>query len=797
MAKKDCSNMLQTEHGYKPEAADKLLEDLKKIGSPEEIIEAADEFAQLRDFQIEQRKLAPDLMQHIYEKAYNFISEGAKSSDEAIQRFKALLTGSTKEGEGFLKSVGTEQESRVSLMHGRIQTDFLNKTGLSRTEMHKLFMDENFQMDVVKERFPFAETSVTNNEKAHILARIFEQENLRVVQEANNAGAAINYNPEHVTIQYHNTVEMKMATENEWIKFTLGLLDERRTFKGFKPDPDNMKEIFRRLTADKEIKAQAGESISDSLSASRVLHFKNADAWLTYNKRFGHQNPLQAMIEGLELQSDRTVLIKRLGPDPFETLDTLKDSIAKDFNISKAIFESSGINTRIDVITGRSFIPENPSITKWVSRIQNWHIITDMGKAMLSSFGDPMTQAITMNFHGKSFLSAYHDTFRNLRASFSKNMTPEEKNMFKYLGIGIDGILSSASTRYIASDRVSGSLSKYADQMFIWNGLNYWTNANREGFARMNSAYMGDQALIAWNNLSDSYQRVLKQYDINQKDWDLVNKAGPYNIAENAKLQNKPIDVFVNERYFTPDHLRNFSASKHADELATKLEIFFVNEARIAVPQPGKNEKAIMSFGFKRGTVPGALAELFWLFRSFPLTMAVQQYPRMKQNGIGNSALHLAPAIMLGYASLTAKDLFRGREPKDPFAASTAAASLIQSGVAGIVGDFIYNNFSSYNYGWPEIIFGPVAGDFRDAGRLFSGLVNGREDAAKAWSAVKSNIPFANLFYLEPAINYGFIYHIQEYVNPGYLGRMENSIRNLENQDYIEAFRPSAVVGGY
>ena len=217
----------------------------------------------------------------------------------------------------------------------------------------------------------------------------------------------------------------------------------------------------------------------------------------------------------------------------------------------------------------------------------------------------------------------------------------------------------------------------------------------------------------------------------------------------------------------------------------------------MAVPQPGKNEKAIMSFGFKRGTVPGVLAETFWMFRSFPLTMAIQQYPRMMQNGLGNSALHLAPAIMLGYASLTAKDLFRGREPKDPFAASTAAASLVQSGVAGIVGDFVYNNFSAYNYGWPEIAFGPAAGDVRDSVRLFQGLINGDEDAAKAWSVVKSNIPFGNLFYLEPAINYGLLYHIQEYVNPGYLGRMENAIKSMENQDYIEAIRPSAVVGGY
>ena len=37
--------------------------------------------------------------------------------------------------------------------------------------------------------------------------------------------------------------------------------------------------------------------------------------------------------------------------------------------------------------------------------------------------------------------------------------------------------------------------------------------------------------------------------------------------------------------------------------LINQLEIFFVNESKIAVPQPGKNEKAIMSFGFQRGTV--------------------------------------------------------------------------------------------------------------------------------------------------------------------------------------------------
>ena len=797
MAQDKCTNLLVEKHGQDPEEAKAFLDYLAEGGSSEKIFDRAERLAANADFHKKQRANEADLMQHAFETAYNFITEGATSYKDAVSRFKIYLTGSTKEGTGFLKSIGHEMEARTATLHGRIQMDFINATGLSRTEMHKLFRSKKFQQDVVRERFPFQEKSVTGNNQAYEMAKILERENMRVVQESNFFGASIIYNPKHVTIQYHNVTDMKLAQMQEWVDFVMPLLDEDTTFNGFPPNRQILEDIYSRLTDKKEIKDKTVESMSDALSASRRLHFKDADAWITYNQRFGHQDPLNAMIEGLTLQSDRSVLIKRLGPDPQTTFDNLKEAIMSQYKVSKATFAGSGVDTRYDVLSGRNYIPENPTLTKIFNGYLNWHIITDMGKAMLSSFSDPLFQAMTMHYQGKSFFSAYYDTFRNLKKSITKDMDITEKDMFKYLGLGIDGILTSSSSRYFAQDRLSGSLSKMADAMFMYNGLNFWTNANREGFARMASAYMGDMSLLKWNELSESYKRVLNQYDISESDWALINKAGPYNITEQAALQGRTIDSFANELYFTPDHLKNFSASKQAQQLADKLEIFFVTESRMAVPQPGKNEKAIMSFGFKRGTVPGVLAETFWMFRSFPLTMAIQQYPRMMQNGLGNSSLHLAPAIMLGYASLTAKDLFRGREPKDPFAASTAAASLVQSGVAGIVGDFVYNNFSAYNYGWPEIAFGPAAGDVRDSVRLFQGLINGDEDAAKAWSVVKSNIPFGNLFYLEPAINYGLLYHVQEYVNPGYLGRMENAIKSMENQDYIEAIRPSAVVGGY
>ena len=792
-----CSNMLVEEHGMDADAAQQLINDLKKGGSPEKILDAAERRATILDFEAQQAQNAPQLMQHAFETSYNFVSQ-ATDKASALSRMKILLTGSTKEGQGFLNSVSAAQETRTSLMHGRIITSFLNETGLSRTQMHKLMRNKKFQEDVVRERFPFTNKTKTGNKEAHAFAKIIELENQRVVKEANASGAAIIYNNQFVTSQYHNPTNIKQAGFNDWLNTIMPLLDKDKTFDGFGA-PEGDVGILRKIYQNIIEPGSGGDGLAmnEALSASRRLHFKDADSWLQYNKRFGHEDPVQAMIEGLELQSDRTVLIQRLGPDPSETLDNLKKQIKQDYGLTDKDFDIEGVNTRIDLVTGNFFIPGNPSIVKYMSVLQNWTIITSMGKAMLSSFSDPLLQAMTMHYQGKSFFSAYFDTFRNLKRSFTRELGIDEKDAFKLLGIGIDGVLTSSSSRYVASDKTSGTLSRLADKMFMYNGLNYWTNANREGFARMASAFMGDQASTPWNKLTENYRRILSQYDITEKDWSLINKIGAKDITDEVKRLGLEFDIYANERYVTPDHIRKSSRSKQAQAVANKLEIFFVNESRIAVPQPGKNEKAIMSFGFKRGTVPGALAEAFWLLRSFPLTMAIQQYPRMMQNGIGNTMMHLTPAIMLGYASITAKDLIRGKEPRDPFDTSTAAASLIQSGVAGIAGDLIYNSFSDHGYSWPEFIGGPVFGYGADAVKIFKGITNGEADAARAWKSVKDNLPFANLFYLEPAVNYGFLYQIQEYVNPGYLGRMENAIKNLEGQDYMEVFRPSAVVGGY
>ena len=91
--------MLVEQHGMDADAAQQLINDHKKGGSPEKILDAAERRATILDFEAQQAQNAPQLMQYAFETAYNFVSQATDKS-EALTRLKALLTGSTKEGQG-------------------------------------------------------------------------------------------------------------------------------------------------------------------------------------------------------------------------------------------------------------------------------------------------------------------------------------------------------------------------------------------------------------------------------------------------------------------------------------------------------------------------------------------------------------------------------------------------------------------------------------------------------------------------------------------------------------------------
>ena len=100
-----------------------------------------------------------------------------------------------------------------------------------------------------------------------------------------------------------------------------------------------------------------------------------------------------------------------------------------------------------------------------------------------------------------------------------------------------------------------------------------------------------------------------------------------------------------------------------------------------------------------------------WQFNTPTVHMMMTLFPRMRL--MGPSALMLTlPLVGIGYATLTAKDFFRGRTPRDPLSATTFLESLAQAGILGHAGDMLAKNFSYANMNIDEMLLGTTYSNF-------------------------------------------------------------------------------------
>jgi hypothetical protein len=197
--------------------------------------------------------------------------------------------------------------------------------------------------------------------------------------------------------------------------------------------------------------------------------------------------------------------------------------------------------------------------------------------------------------------------------------------------------------------------------------------------------------------------------------------------------------------------------------------------------------------------VDGEFFRLITQFKAFPLAVLQKTLGRTlygkEEFGVSGFAelTHLiATTTAFGYMGMMAKDILKGREPRDPLLPSTIMAAMMQGGALGIYGDFVLGTSNRFGGGLTSTLAGPGAGTIEDAHELLMSIRDGDDPRAKALRLVQGNTPFANLFYLRAALDYGIMYRMQEALNPGYLRRMEARVERDNKQEFM--LRPSDVV---
>jgi hypothetical protein len=723
--------------------------------------------------------------------------------DNAREGYFSVLSGSERLKQGSRASAAAEQKAFAGEWLGGLISD------LERAGLHRLFVSDTMGRETARALWALSTPGATLDGLPQEAVRMAEiigkyQEAARITQ--NRFGAWIGKLPGYVVRQSHDMYRIREAGFEDWLAYISPRLDwARMTAEDF-VGPVSPRKYLERVydglasgvhldhtprTFDEKFRGAsfAGSSnIAKRTSQERVLHFKDADAWFDYNERFGAGGMSEAVTNGLNSAARTSGLLKVLGTNPEANLRLAMDkTMAGIFTPEgRQSFRQSQdqVFDMLKVVDGRAAIPGNATAARVSANLRALQSMAKLGGAVISSITDIPVYASELRYaQGKNMLAGIGEA---MGALVRGRPDGERREVLSSLGVFFDSMAGEVHARFDAQDLTSSRTASWLMQKFFkLNGLTWWTETLRSSAALSQSHYMAMQAGKAWDALPQEVQRTLTLYDIDAGKWDVI-RANPVKLADG-------------NAYLVPDGL--------PPELAQTMRTFYIDRAHHAVIEPDARSRWWLTRGSQAGTVSGELFRFIAQFKGFPTAMiqnvvgrevygkGADSFAQALRNGHGEMmglATLIAWTTLFGYGAMTAKDMLKGRNPRDPKDAGTWGAAMLQGGAMGIYGDFILGESNRFGRGMLETIAGPVPGMFSDIDKLRAALIAGDDVAANAFRTMVNNTPFANLFYTRVALDYLVLYRLQEAMNPGYLRRLEKRVEKENAQTFW--LRPTEAV---
>lgn len=543
-------------------------------------------------------------------------------------------------------------------------------------------------------------------------------------------------------------------------------------------------------------------NLAKKLSAHRVLHFKSAADFMKYNARFGHGSLVDSIFRDIERAARNTALMETFGPNPRAMFDRVRDDlIDKSRSDVKKVdrLRRSSLENQFAVISGETRIPGNVQAAMITSGVQAVEAMAKLGGATLSAFGDLAFKTQALREGGDNILSAWG---RTLSSSIEGFAPGEKKVVGELLGVGLDGMIGSIMSRFTTADDTPGAIAKALQKFFKVSLLTPWTEGHKAGLALMWSRDLAMQKALGFTELDPAMRRLMGYYGIDEPRWNVMRRAIRQEADGREYLMPDAIRALPDEAFAPlisgPVNERAIARAK--DEIETALRTYFTDRADAAVPTPGARERAILTQGTRPGTPLGVAARLVGQFKAFPVTMSTKVLGRMagadthaqffrnlaKGDGDFQGLVHMIVAMtVLGYGAQSAKEMAKGKSPRDPTNYKTWVAAMLQGGGLGIYGDFLLGETNRFGRSMLDTLAGPTLGSIADLDQIRAKWMAGDDAGSDVIRVMKSNTPFLNLFYTQAALDYLIFYQMQEAVNPGYLRRMEQRIRKENDQTFI------------
>ena len=455
--------------------------------------------------------------------------------------------------------------------------------------------------------------------------------------------------------------------------------------------------------------ARGGTKMANRHQEHRVLIFKDVDDWLDLNDQFGRPDLYTTMNDHLSNMSHEIAMMEILGPNPQASYEYLRSMSKKKGanDVSLALLDAIW-----NVASGKVNNAVMTTVADFSRTTRSLLVAAQLGGAFLSSLNDPWIARMTAKINGIPSMKVFKEALRQF------NPANKEDRIF---AVEMGLVAEAWTTRALAANRfteITGAdfAAKAADATMRASLLSPWTDALRKGFGMAHFSQLAKDSAKAFKDLPKLRQQALKRYNISPEEWEILRKT---KAIEHKGAKYWSIEKFL-ERSDLPTNQKN--------ALIGKVQEMTLGEIDHAVLMPDFRSEAIATMGTRRGGT-GEIIRFAAMYKSFPILMIMKQlYRGAALEGTANKINYIAQLTIgltvFGAIALQAKDIAKGRNPRDMNDPNFWKAAFLQGGGTGIFGDFLFAETNRFGQSFMESLAGPVWGLGNDIWDITKGNVD-------------------------------------------------------------------------
>lgn len=684
-----------------------------------------------------------------------------------------------------------------------------------------IWTDNNLMKDVARERFGEDTGNTIAKQIATELGKMYDDLRVRF----NAAGGDIGDLGDDFGF---NTIwegdKLKDAGMQQWLDDALKNID-RSKYVDMDGNPltnDQIKEMisysFDSITTDGLNKLNVGEviqggaKVTNRMSQSRVLHWKNADAWLEMQQKYGALPFVDLIDSHIDTMAKNIALVEKFGSNPNRAFEILAQE-------AKRIDGANGIKTNVltdgirrattmyDVFANREMNQGSETLNAFGVAYRAWNVSTMLGSALLASLSDIAPMIKLARMHNLSVAKLMGNLANELNP-----FNPKDRELSFSMGIAVDEITSSLG-RFATEDltnvydrasqlaRISNTASSTIMRASL---LNAWTRATKSAWSKLlMNKYANLPKEKKWGQLDTEDKAFLTSVGLDERTWEVMGLAEPLKdgsgnpLMTTQSILNIPDDQL---KYLgNPTEIKNQAVKKYFSHV--------LDEQGMAVIESGLRERTKLFGKTHGGSLTGFMARGMMQFKSFPVTFLMRHGTRALRDGALSPTpyTYMIPLAMgmsaMGALSLQLGEIANGNNPlpmwddDDPdVALSFMTKSMMKGGGMTLLGDIVAAGADTSGRDGRDFLLGPMGGDMVKVAQLTSGtanqILNGKDVTSKTnqiYMLAKSKIPGQNLWYAKTAMNRLMFDDLQNMIAPDYQEKYKRKMQKQGRSQWWES----------